>query len=88
LGNSIYVLVTGLFPYYELGDSEKEANRKVKQGVHPYVDTRYRNRSVVERELIDVMERCWEFDPDSRVSSFEVVSRLRNLKAMVAEKQI
>ncbi len=43
----------------------------------PYVDERYRTRSYAEGKLVDIMERCWEFDPAKRISIFDAVKMLR-----------
>ena len=43
----------------------------------PYVDSRYRNRTYAEGRLVDIMEQCWEYDPDERISIFQVVKLLR-----------
>lgn len=33
----------------------------------------YQNRSFAERKLVELVEKCWEFDPNKRIDIFEVV---------------
>jgi hypothetical protein len=47
------------------------------EGETAFIDPRYRARSVAERRLIEVMERCFVFEPDARADVFEVVEKLR-----------
>ena len=44
----------------------------------PYVDERYRERSFEEGKLIELMEKCWAYDPSKRCTAFEAVSFIRN----------
>jgi hypothetical protein len=81
IGNNMYVLLTGLWPYYSEPEfDERAVARKVKFGIRPYLDERYRHRSFVERRLVQIMEECWEIDFEKRVSIFEVVRQLADLK--------
>jgi len=57
-----------------------ELQKDVAEGIKPFVDARYRTRSVEEGALVEIMERCWETNPDDRASIFEVVKFLRNLE--------
>jgi serine/threonine protein kinase len=86
MGNNIYVLLTGLWPYYSEPEFDERvvATRKVKFGVRPYLDERYRHRSLVERRLVEIMEECWEIDFEKRVPIFEVVRQLADLKILHA----
>ncbi len=52
--------------------------KKVIAGIHPYVDPRYRERSLAERKLVELMEQCWIYNPDERISIFEAVTFLRD----------
>jgi len=81
-GKLLYTLLTGLLPYYDTiadnndGDDSR-AIKMIVQGKYPYVDERYRTRSFVESRLVDIMERCWDYDADKRPSIFDVVRHLR-----------
>ena len=94
MGNNIYGLLTGLWVFYENTD-DTVVQRYVKRGKLPYIDPRYRTRSLAERELVKVMEQCWINDPDERISIFQVVEALREAKiqndkldAMKAENRL
>lgn len=81
MGNNIYVLLTELWPYYSEAEfDERAVARKIKFGIRPYLDERNRHRSLVERRLVEIMEECWEIDFEKRVSIFEVVRQLDDLK--------
>jgi len=47
-------------------------------GEWPYVDERYSQRSYAESVLVEVMKRCWTYDPNERISIFQVVGLLRD----------
>ena len=50
----------------------------------PYVDPRYRNRSVIEAGLVKAMEKAWEWDLDKRESIFDMLQQLYALRERVA----
>ena len=50
-------------------------------GELPYVDPRYKQRSFAESQLVEVMEKCWVYDPEKRIDIFEVVRLLRKAVA-------
>lgn len=49
------------------------------------MDPRYKERSFAEGKLVELMEKCWKYDPDERISIFEAVEFLR--KAVEANKE-
>lgn len=51
----------------------------IDQKMRPLVDPRYRSRSFIESKLVAIMEECWEWEPERRISIFEVVRQLREL---------
>lgn len=75
-GNNIYALITGLWNFYDTDDDgvvhEKLIGKKL-----PYVDPRWKERSFGEKKLVELMEKCWVYDPDERISIFEAVEFLR-----------
>lgn len=79
-GNNIYGLLTGLWVFYDIEDDDMK-QKKIIAGDRAYIDERYRNRSFVEDGLIDVMERCWEYEPEERIDIFKVVRLLRDILA-------
>jgi len=76
-------VLTGVYPYYESLRS-KEVQERVKKGEKPYVDPRWRTRSFAEGKLVELIDRCFEYDPDKRIDIFETVQFLR---AAVAENE-
>ena len=78
-GNTIYALLTGLWPFYDM-DDDKVVSHKVINGSRPFVDPRYRHRKFIEKRMVDIMEECWKQDPEERISIFEVVKQLRDVK--------
>jgi hypothetical protein len=69
-------------PYLSLSlqydtDDDDVIQTKLIDGELPYVDPRYKDRSYAEKMLVELMEKCWIYDPDERISSFEAVEFLR-----------
>jgi len=50
---------------------------KIIDGEIPFIDPRYRERSLADRTLVDLMKRCWVYDPAERISIFEAVDILK-----------
>lgn len=61
IGHGIFGLLTGLYPYYRTF-SHSTIRKMVIEGRKPFVDDRYRNRSMVESRLVEIMEHCWEYE--------------------------
>jgi serine/threonine protein kinase len=76
MGNNIYCLLTGLWPFYEWS-SYSAIQEKLLQKERTYVDPRWRTKSFAEYKLVEIMEQTWEHDPEKRISIFEVVRFLR-----------
>ena len=53
-------------------------HKKLIRGELPAIDPRYRERSYAEGRLVELMERCWLYDPDDRISIFDAVAFLRD----------
>jgi hypothetical protein len=77
MGNNIYCLLTGLWPFYEW-NSYSVVQEKLIQRERTYVDPRWRTRSFAEGKLVEIMEQTWEYNPSKRISIFEVVQFLRD----------
>jgi len=91
MGNNIYCLLTGLWPFYQYdpdGSDEMIQELLTTEQARPYVDPRYRTRSVIEGGLVQIMEQCWEHDLDKRLSIFRVVQQLYDLRHRVIEEQL
>lgn len=83
-GNNLYGLLTGLEPFYDV-DDDGIVHERMINGTTAYVDPRYANRSVAERKLVELIERCWIYDVDERISIFDAVEFLRD--AVIQEKE-
>lgn len=79
LGNLIFALLTGLKPWYHLNE-ESEIQRAMIEKGGPYIDPRFRNRSFIERRLVEIMDKCHTLKPHKRPNIFEVVEHLRETK--------
>jgi hypothetical protein len=85
MGHGIYALLTGLEPYYRTF-SHSTIREMVQEGRKPFVDERYRSRSLIEARLVEIMEPCWEFEAPKRPSIFEIVKHLRETKRLHSEE--
>ena len=92
LGTNIYLLLTGLWPFYEyegfdlnipLQLTPSYLERKNRQ--MPFVDERYRTKDFIHSKLVEIMELCWTKNSKDRISVFDVVTRLAEVKTRVAE---
>lgn len=86
LGNVFYSILTGLTPYYQKS-SWSNATQAIVDGELPFIDPRYRTRSMIERRLVEIMEACWAYYPQDRISVFEVVAHLRETVRIYEEGQ-
>jgi len=90
-GRLLYVLVTGLIPYYHK-KSEQDAEKAILAGEPPFVDIRYRynpggaaapedgpqgRERYVTARLIELMERAYAHKEQDRVDIFYAVQHLR-----------
>ena len=75
-GNAVYELLTGLEPFYDVNDDEV-VHRKMKRGETAYIDDRYRTRSFAESKLVELIEKCFAFDPEERITIFEAARFLQ-----------
>jgi hypothetical protein len=89
MGNVFYTLLTGLYPYFELGESSSgvdRGRRRIKRGVTPLIDDRYRHRSAEEDLLIELMTEMWAYNSTERINIFEVVERLQQAKLIMKDE--
>jgi len=75
-GNNLYGMMTGLWNFYDTDDDDKVQTQLI-DGEIPFIDPRYRERSFADRTLVDLMKRCWVYDPAERISIFEAVDVLK-----------
>ena len=71
----MYSLLTGLWVFHEEEDSE-EVKARVGFGEKPYIDPRYKERSMSEAKLTEIIDKCHEYYQEDRPSIFEVVDML------------
>jgi hypothetical protein len=71
----MYSLLTGMMPFHEIGDYQ-EVGRRVGDGEKAYIDPRYKERSLAEAKLVEIIEKCHEYWPEDRPSIFEVINFL------------
>jgi hypothetical protein len=82
-GNNMYSLITGLWPFYNDREMRRERLRgEIVAGKRPYVDSRYKNRSYIESQLIDIMKSCWNGNRRNRPSMTTIVNHLLDVKQM------
>jgi serine/threonine protein kinase len=90
MGHTIYSLLTGLYPYYDEFSKKDKALvlDAIMKGMKPFVDDRYRTRSFIESRLVEIMEKCWDNDPDKRVDIFTIVHHLRQTKQLEVSRLV
>ena len=50
----------------------------VMKGTTPKIDPRYETSSFAEGQLVEVIRRCWTYDPEIRPNMTEVQSMLKD----------
>ena len=89
LGNNMYSLLTGLYVFYDT-DNDEKIQERAKEGEKAYIDPRYKERSLAEAKLAEIIGQCHSFKPKDRPSIFQVVKFLRDaleeVKAMEGEE--
>jgi len=71
----MYAVLTGLNPFYD-AETTKAVIKKVRKGEKAYIDPRWKESSPAEAALAEIIPRCFEYDPQSRISIFEIVDHL------------
>jgi serine/threonine protein kinase len=80
-GNNIYVLLTGLWPFYNYSDDRvEEVQEMIRNGETPFLDLRYGNESLAEAFLIEIMVDCWSYHPEDRPDMISIVRQLKAAK--------
>eukprot|EP00536_Pseudo-nitzschia_multiseries_P008451 jgi/Psemu1/257255/estExt_Genewise1Plus.C_2140069 len=75
MGNNMYSLLTGLMVFHE-AESYEEVQHRVVEGEKPYIDPRYKERSLAEAKLAEIIVQCHEYYPEDRPSMFELADML------------
>jgi hypothetical protein len=79
MGNNLYTLMTGLWPFYE-EDRYTPVIKMVKKRKRPYIDPRWRRRSYIEKQFVEIMMKMWRHRPEERPDIFTVVEFLKYTK--------
>jgi Protein kinase domain len=88
VGNMIFILLTGLWPYYDLPYSRRvELQQLTIAGELPYINPAYKRRSLIEHRLIEVMNLCYKREPADRIDIFQVLQHLRHTAKLHAQEQ-
>jgi serine/threonine protein kinase len=77
LGNNLFSILTGLSPFYSASGFQ-EVQRLVAQGMKPYLDPRWKERSFAERTIVELIHRCHAYDPKDRIDVGAAVKFLRD----------
>ena len=51
--------------------------KRIKHNETAFIDPRYSTRSKAEATIVDAIKRCFVYEPNNRISVFELVSILR-----------
>jgi hypothetical protein len=76
-----FVVTAGLWPYYDLLDEEK-IQKLTLTGARPYLHPAYRKRSLIERRMTEIMDRCHVLEPAGRPDIFTVLRHLQETKQL------
>ena len=76
LGNNLYSLLTGLYPFPRAKKSD-EVRALLKKGYSTFIDPRWHNSSFAEGKLAEVIAQCHVHDPNKRMDIFTLVQLLR-----------
>ena len=81
----MYGLLTGLGVFHEITNYD-EVQYMVGAGVKAWMDQRYKERSLAEAKLAEIIDKCHEYYEEDRPSIFEVVDFLQRAVEEVHEK--
>lgn len=77
LGNTMYALLTGLYPFYATL-SKEEVQENVRSGQRAYLESAaFYVRSYEEGALADIIPQCWYQNPEERLSIHQLVELLQ-----------
>ena len=73
LGNLIYSIVTGHWPFDNVEEDHHEIRKLVKKGVRPPIDDALReSKDEYVQVMLKAVEMCWPQDPTARATAKEV----------------
>ena len=68
--------MTGLWVFYD-NTNDDQVQKLIIDGKRAELDPRFKERSAIEKGLVELMEQCWEHDPKKRPDIFTVILKLR-----------
>ena len=71
----MYSLLTGLMVFHDTEDY-RDVQYKIAMGEKAYIDPRFKERSLAEARMVEIIEKCHEYYEEDRPSIFEVVDLL------------
>jgi hypothetical protein len=74
--NKQYSLLTGLPPFPE-ECHVRSLQKRIKKKETSWIDPQWKRASFAEGVLVHVIERCWEYKPEDRISIGALVQLLR-----------
>jgi hypothetical protein len=76
------------WPFHNI-TSHHEIQKRVLHSERPSVDSRYftDNNTVIERNMIEIMNSMWDQNPQNRPTIFEAITRLTKIRAMVGSSR-
>jgi hypothetical protein len=77
LGSMYYNILTGLIPFYEREKNSHALKALVELKEKPYIHPSFRNGTMIQRSLVNIMEACWNYESKDRPSIFTVLKQLR-----------
>ena len=91
LGNTIYSIITGIYPFDKKEYSEKETKKRVKNGEKPPLKAKYReSENPIYRVLVKAMDMSLIYRWQDRARAYEVrdmfVTELRDVTDYYALK--
>jgi Protein kinase domain len=86
MGNLIFTLLTGLFPFHNTTAYSKIQNITLS-GATPYVHPQLRRApNYILQRLLDIMDQCHKFDPAQRPTIFQVYQFLQETRRHVMQQ--
>jgi len=82
VGNLIFSLLTGMFPYYEIGSEHENRIEMATMEGSPFLHPDYRTRSFIEKRLTEIMDQCHVLEPAERADIFTVLEHLKETKRL------
>jgi serine/threonine protein kinase len=87
LGIAFYSLLTGMANFHDECDSKKNISKRVLKGEIPWIDERWKTKSVAEARLVDVIIQCFVYDPKDRIDINRVIQLLKDAQDEVEKAQ-